>query len=82
MRSGRWNGNSTREEKERLEVSGLSSADLGVASSVSGDCQGATAGSGVPKKKKKGKQKRNLVCHRREAGVLYKIFIVLIVLTL
>ena len=48
-----------KEEKERLEASGLSHADLRVASSVSGLSKGALAGPGAPQKKKKGKQKRH-----------------------
>ena len=47
--------NQFKEEKEILDASGPCNASLRAASSVSGESQGATAGPGVPKKKKKGK---------------------------
>ena len=47
-----------KEEKERLEVSGLSGAGLVVACSVSGESWDASAGTRAPKRKK-GNQKRH-----------------------
>ena len=62
-------------EERSLEASGLSSAGLGVASSVSGLSKGASAGPSAPKKKKKGKQKRHPGLSLEERQEYYKAYL-------
>ena len=70
-----WELNQFKEKKEGLEVSGLSHTGLVVASSVSGESQGASAGPSAPKKKKKGKQKRHPGLSLEEKQEYYKSYL-------